>query len=70
MAIDPVSMWEEVRSGSSDTAILDVLGSFFPVVHYLLIFVFVWLCFLSLKRMVKYQISFTKWYQPWAFFYF
>lgn len=29
-----------------------------------------WLCFLSLKRMVKYQISLTKWYQPWAFFYF
>lgn len=41
---------------------------FFPVVHYLLIFVFVWLCFLSLKRMIKYQISLTKWYQPWPFF--
>lgn len=39
----------------------------FPVVHYLLIFVLVWLCFLSLRRMIKYQISLTKWYQPWAF---
>ena len=26
VAIDPVSMWEEVRSESSDTAILDLLG--------------------------------------------
>lgn len=39
-------------------------GSSFFHSHCLFIFIFVWLCYLSLKRKIKYQINFIKWYQP------